>query len=39
MDSSGKVAEMGTHDELIDLEGEYKDFWDKRTAGSQWQLA
>lgn len=39
MDSSGKVAETGTHDELIALEGEYKDFWDKRNASSQWQLA
>ena len=39
MDSSGKVAETGTHDELIALEGEYKNFWDKRNASSQWQLA
>ena len=38
MDSSGKVAETGTHNELIALEGEYKDFWDKRNASSQWQL-
>ena len=37
MDSSGKVAETGTHNELIALEGEYKDFWDKRNASSQWQ--
>ncbi len=37
MDSSGKVAETGTHNELIALEGEYKD-WDKRNASSQWQL-
>lgn len=34
MDSSGKVAETGTHNELIALEGEYKDFWDKRNASS-----
>ena len=39
MDSSCKVAETGTHNELIALEGEYKDFWDKRNASSQWQLA
>ena len=39
MDRSGKVAEAGTHDELIALGGDYKDFWDKRNASSQWQLA
>ena len=39
MDRSGKVAEAGTHDDLIALGGDYKDFWDKRNASSQWQLA
>ncbi|MGN9913920.1 ABC transporter ATP-binding protein [Phytohabitans sp. LJ34] len=35
---SGKVAETGTHDELLAAGGLYTRMWHERTKASQWQL-
>ncbi|MCW6003512.1 ABC transporter ATP-binding protein/permease [Micromonospora sp. CPCC 205371] len=35
---NGKVAEMGTHDELLAAGGLYTRMWQERTKASQWQI-
>lgn len=36
---NGKVAETGTHDELLTAGGLYTRMWHERTKASQWQIA
>ena len=35
----GKLMEKGTHQELIDKEGLYKRFWERRTKARGWRIA
>lgn len=35
----GRVAERGTHDELLAGGGRYADFWRERTRASGWRIA
>lgn len=34
----GKLVQSGTHDYLMEKEGKYKDFWDKRMKAKSWQI-
>lgn len=34
----GTVEQAGTHDELIDVEGRYRDFWRSRAQAAGWRL-
>lgn len=34
----GRIVERGTHDELFDRGGRYRDFWDQRTQAAGWRL-
>ncbi|GAA2180824.1 ABC transporter ATP-binding protein [Brooklawnia cerclae] len=38
LDSTGSIAAIGTHDELIDRQGPYRDFWRARESAQGWQL-
>lgn len=35
----GRVAQRGTHDELVEQEGQYRRFWEERSRAAAWQLA
>ncbi|AYF77116.1 ABC transporter ATP-binding protein [Nocardia yunnanensis] len=35
---SGRIAERGTHDELLALDGRYAAFWHERTRAAGWRL-
>ncbi|GHH85454.1 hypothetical protein [Streptomyces capitiformicae] len=37
--NSGRVAESGTHDELLDHSGRYAAFWTERSRAQDWRLA
>ena len=36
--SDGSVAQQGRHDDLVDVEGPYRDFWEYRSSASGWSL-
>lgn len=38
LDADGRVAEIGTHDELYGSGGPYRSFWDRRAAATGWTL-
>ncbi|MDR2253924.1 MAG: ATP-binding cassette domain-containing protein [Bifidobacteriaceae bacterium] len=38
LDDQGRIAEMGTHDELLALGGRYSAFWLERTSTLGWRL-
>lgn len=38
LDEEGRIAEMGKHQDLIDANGAYKKFWDKRAISTKWKL-
>lgn len=35
----GKIMQRGTHQELIDKQGAYQDFWQRRTKASSWKIS
>ncbi len=35
---NGRVAQRGTHDELVALPGQYRDFWECRSRARGWEL-
>lgn len=39
LSESGSVVQNGTHDELIEQAGQYRDFWEAREQALGWQLA
>ena len=34
----GRVAQVGRHDRLVEVEGPYRDFWTQRTRARGWAL-
>lgn len=38
LDKHGRIAETGTHDELLSRGGRYAAFWQERTAAAGWRL-
>lgn len=39
LDQAGRITEAGSHEELLKQNGPYKEFWAKRSASAQWELA
>lgn len=39
LNKEGCIVEVGRHEKLLEKNGAYKEFWDKRGASSQWRLA
>lgn len=39
LDEEGRVAQTGTHDELVGRPGRYRDFWQARASAAGWRLA
>lgn len=39
LDESGRVAQRGTHAELVESPGIYREFWENRTKAEGWRLA
>ncbi|EHF02085.1 hypothetical protein HMPREF1008_01015 [Olsenella sp. oral taxon 809 str. F0356] len=38
LNARGTVEESGTHDELLERDGAYADFWNKRILSARWKL-
>lgn len=38
LDNAGQVTQHGTHSELIELPGRYRDFWQARSKATQWRF-
>ena len=36
--ADGRVAQRGTHDELVSADGPYRDFWGQRSRARGWTL-
>lgn len=39
LDADGRVTQTGTHDELVGVPGQYRDFWQARASAAGWRLA
>lgn len=39
LDKEGHIAEAGKYEKLLDKNGAYKEFWDKRNTSSHWKFA
>ncbi|WP_026896237.1 ABC transporter ATP-binding protein [Clostridiisalibacter paucivorans] len=35
----GEIIQKGTHNELIELQGQYKDFWQRRIKARSWRIS
>ncbi|WP_200781484.1 hypothetical protein [Olsenella phocaeensis] len=38
LNARGTVEESGTHDELLERDGAYANFWNKRILSARWKL-
>lgn len=36
--NDGKLVEKGTHEELLNLKGQYNDFWNRRVSAKSWKI-
>ena len=38
LDEHGEISQVGIHDDLVDLDGLYRRFWQARTDAAGWSL-
>ena len=38
LDDAGHVAQRGRHEDLVEVEGPYRSFWEQRTRARGWAL-